>query len=136
MEGNSECHICYDNKSCDQFKTLVCNHKLCYGCYKKLLQNTCPFCRHIITLPNPSNTNNLNYNSVPTSSQSFSVDNDPDVYMRHNAFSRINRNNRRNQRRNLSYDQVLLKRSRIKNKCKRKWMRKNGRLAKINFYDL
>ena len=61
MEGNSECHICYEQKSCDQFKTLVCNHKLCYGCYKKLLQNTCPFCRHIITLPNPSNTNNFNY---------------------------------------------------------------------------
>ena len=135
MEGNSECHICYEQKSCDQFKTLVCNHKLCYGCYKKLLQNTCPFCRHIITLPNPSNTNN-NYSSVPFPTRSFSVNNNPDVYMIPEPYSRARRNMNRNRRRNLSFDEVLQRRRRIKNKCKRKWMRKNGRLAKINFYDL
>ena len=44
MEGNSECHICYEHKSCDKFKTLVCNHKLCYGCYKKLLQKQATRC--------------------------------------------------------------------------------------------
>ena len=51
-------------------------------------------------------------------------------------YSRARRNMNRNRRRNLSFDEVLQRRRRIKNKCKRKWMRKNGRLAKINFYDL
>lgn len=137
MGENSECHICYDIKSCDKFKTLVCNHKLCYGCYKKLLKNTCPFCRHVITLPSPSNTNNSNSPSVSNSSQRFSVDNYPDVNINNGHYSRARRNMRRNRRRNLSFDEVLLRRKRIKNKCKRKWMRKNGRLAKMNvFYDL
>lgn len=137
MGENSECHICYEHKSCGQFKTLVCNHKLCYGCYKKLLKNTCPFCRHVITLPNPFNTQNVRSPSVYNSSQSFSLENDPDVHMSNGSYSRARRNMRRNRRRNLSFDEVLLRRRRIKNKCKRKWMRKNGRLAKINFfYDL
>ena len=136
MEGKSECHICYEHKTCEKFKTLVCNHKLCYGCYKKLLQNKCPFCRHIITLPNPSKTKNFSSSSVPFSVPRFSVDNNPDVYLNPPSTSRMNRNRQRNRRRNLSFDDVLLQRKRIKNKCKRKWMRKNGRLAKINFYDL
>tara|TARA_B110000902_G_C14216627_1_gene553455 strand:- start:770 stop:1177 length:408 start_codon:yes stop_codon:yes gene_type:complete len=135
MVENSECHICYEHKSCNKFKTLVCNHKLCYCCFKKLLQNTCPFCRHLITLPNPSGTKNVSYHSIPISNQNL-LDTTSDIYIRADPYSRIRRNMTRNRRRNLSFDDVLKKRRRIKNKCKRKWMRKNGRLAKINFYDL
>jgi len=57
-----ECLICYNNKK--KFKILHnnhkntdfindserINHKICFDCYKKLLNPTCPFCRTDIIL--------------------------------------------------------------------------------------
>lgn len=40
----SECEICYEENV--KLKTLVdCKHKLCHGCFSKLNNETCPFCR-------------------------------------------------------------------------------------------
>ena len=129
MVGDFECHICYEHKNPDKLKKLVCNHELCNDCYKKLKQNTCPFCRHVITPYNPpSNHYHFSNNNFQEESQ---IDSDIPV-----PYSRVRRNMTRNRRRNLSFDEVLKRRRRIKKRCKRKWMRKNGRLAKINFYDL
>ena len=126
MEGKSECHICYDTHQSSDFKTLECNHKLCLGCYNKLIQNSCPFCRHIIKekSPNPSYTD---YISVPFQN----IPNEYSEYVVPEPFSRVRSNMRRNRRRNLSFDEVLERRKKIRARCKRKWMRKNGRLNKI-----
>ena len=108
---------------------LECSHILCVDCYKKLRKNTCPFCRHVITMYNPPQPHYNFPNNMSVSTQL-------DINIINEPFSRVRRNMIRNRRRNLSFDQVLKRRRRIKKRCKRKWMRKNGRLAKINFYDL
>lgn len=44
-----DCTICLDVKiNKDNMEHLDCGHSLCIGCYKKLMRNMCPFCRHII----------------------------------------------------------------------------------------
>ena len=45
-------------------------------------------------------------------------------------FSRLKKNTFRKRRRNLSVDELLLRRQNIKKRCQRKWSHKNGRLAK------
>tara|TARA_B100000767_G_C19764429_1_gene536782 strand:+ start:349 stop:753 length:405 start_codon:yes stop_codon:yes gene_type:complete len=127
MEGNSECHICYEHKTDKLFKTLVCNHKLCFNCYNKLIQSTCPFCRHPIEIPNPSV---YIAPDIPFSIEDTYITQD-NYTNNHQPFSRVRRNMKRRRRRNLSFDEVLKKRRRIKKRCKQKWMRKNGRLRKI-----
>lgn len=125
MEGTSECNICYDHIKINDFKTLECNHKLCNDCYNKLLSNKCPFCRHIISdKANPSYIPD-NFQLLPN--QFITVD----EYVPPEPFSRVRRNMRRNRRRNLSFDEVLERRAIIKKRCKKKWMRKNGRLNKV-----
>ena len=128
MEGNLKCHICYEFKTDGQIKTLVCNHKLCCDCLNKLIQSSCPFCRHNIELPNqpvyvspdiPISIEDINSNQ-----------NIAENYQQ--PFSRVRRNMNRRRRRNLSFDEVLQRRRRIKKRCKRKWMRKNGRMIKIS----
>ena len=42
------CSICLENDK-TKFKVLDCCHKLCTDCYDKLVKNTCPFCRTIIS---------------------------------------------------------------------------------------
>jgi len=53
LENNKEkCGICYTHTLVDcNTKILECNHKLCKGCFYKLKQNNCPFCRKIIDKP-------------------------------------------------------------------------------------
>jgi len=131
MEGNSECYICYEHKSDKIFKTLVCNHSLCNDCYKKLIHSKCPFCRHPIEIPNPSV-----YSAQNTPFSIEGIDSFPNIPGYPVPYSRVRRNMNRRRRRNLSFQEVLKRRKRIKKRCKRKWMRKNGRLNKINFYDL
>lgn len=127
MEGTSECNICYDNIKIINFKTLECNHKLCYDCYYKLLSNKCPFCRHIICdKANPSYIPD-NFQSIPN------IFIPVDEYITHQPFSRVRSNMHRNRRRNLSFDEVLERRAIIKKRCKKKWMRKNGRLTKVDY---
>ena len=136
MEGNSECYICYEHNSDKIFKTLVCNHSLCNDCYKKLIQSKCPFCRHPIEIPNPSvyTAPDIPFSIEDiNSSQNINFQNIADDYQQ--PFSRVRRNMNRRRRRNLSFDEVLERRKRIKKRCKRKWMRKNGRLRKISGGD-
>jgi hypothetical protein len=39
----TECEICYENA---KLKTLIaCKHQLCFSCFSKLNNETCPFCR-------------------------------------------------------------------------------------------
>lgn len=45
----NECHICFDvDIALDEFMFLECLHKLCKGCFNKLYQKKCPFCRTVI----------------------------------------------------------------------------------------
>ena len=45
-----DCTICLDvKKKISEMEHLECGHSLCIGCFKKLVRNTCPFCRHVIS---------------------------------------------------------------------------------------
>ena len=51
-------------------------------------------------------------------------------------FSRINRNRIRNRRKNLSKDEILERRNITKKRIKRKWMKKDARYRKMNWWDI
>ena len=53
----------------------------------------------------------------------------------HEPFSRARKNMNRNRRRALSFDEVLERRKVIREKKARHWDKKNGRLAKINWWE-
>lgn len=65
----TKCHICWEQKKCESFEFLPCEHSLCGECYKKMRNHLCPFCRQpykrskpvdvpILNMPLPRNTNN------------------------------------------------------------------------------
>lgn len=39
-----ECIVCYELYNCDYF-VINCGHHLCFHCYSKLVNKTCPYCR-------------------------------------------------------------------------------------------
>ena len=50
-----DCTICLDvKKKISEMEHLECGHSLCIGCFKKLVRNTCPFCRKTGCINNPS----------------------------------------------------------------------------------
>jgi hypothetical protein len=108
-----ECGICYLDISNMVF--LECSHSLCNNCYHKLRTHNCPFCRKpFIYIPKNIKEN---YNNS------------------HIHFSRVRRNQIRNKRKNLSFEEVLERRQITRRKQKLKWLRKNGHYYKyINIY--
>ena len=103
------CGICYEDKrnSKNNFKTLHNNHKVCFDCYKKLLNPKCPFCRADIKLyQKKEKVNNYKQN----------------IYIN---TERIERKLKRNRRRNFKdYNEYLENRRRIKQNYKKARLQK------------
>lgn len=149
-----ECLICYSMSSEMVWKTLSCQHKLCNLCYLKLATANCPFCRKDITYNSIDSIKRQEYtNSYRTYTPpaqltdiEFFIPNTQDGHTRHRRerrptmdyiehnppFSRLNRKRFRNRRRDLTEEEMLERRMMIRQRCKKKWERKNGRLDKIN----
>jgi hypothetical protein len=121
-----DCYICYNK--CANIHRLMCNHSLCYDCYMKLTQSTCPFCRQVFAYT--QNEMHLRCNISDTQVQYTTVFSSH--YDIPEPFSRVRRNCIRKRRRNLTMDEVLDRRQYIRKRCVKKWTRKNGRLEKIN----
>lgn len=120
-----DCYICYCKKS--KMHQLLCNHTLCYSCYIKLVQPHCPFCRQ----PFIYSDDDLHNKIVPPIAPYIDrlIPNFIHVFI--NApFSRVRKNCYRKRRRNLTFEEILERRKNIKNRCKNKWIKKNGRLNK------
>lgn len=109
-----ECYICYNimkNKV-----VLSCKHELCNFCYNHLINPLCPFCRTEIEDNSKEQKYEDNYDE-------FNI-------------GIVGRQQRRKRRKNLSYDEIIEKRRIIREKCRRKWMIKENRLSKINWFDI
>lgn len=135
------------NNRCRFQKFLSCGHNLCFSCYLKLQQTKCPFCRTDFTysfedlfIKNKKNNkvhslniqgNNQNTQIIdlwqPPTATEYSQNYETSI---NEPFSRLKKNTFRKRRRNLSVDELLLRRQNIKKRCQRKWSHKNGRLAK------
>ena len=150
------CNICCRPFQDDRpIKELSCSHVLCESCYLRLDKTHCPFCRDIFTYSqedlNKRNKLNLNYtwqppsqiyNYIPPENNSNLSNNSNVVTISNNArnrelehnvpFSRARKNMNRRRRRTLSFDEVLERRQMIRKRSRMKWMKKEGRLAKIN----
>ena len=136
-----DCNICYQSK--ETFLTAsVCGHSLCVDCFKLLQKNECPFCRQSYTqeelqIKGTNNNNSNQYINIPPSYQAQNINLRLDLYEDENyiieiPFSRVRRNMIRKRRRNLTFEEVKLRRQRIRKQMKLKWRRKNGRLRKHN----
>lgn len=126
-----ECFICYED-NINNWKILSCCHKMCYNCYIKLITNKCPYCRCPFEYSNndlkkrilsPPQAQIMTINSVDDSLINY--DNEP-----FSGLFRRQKNRRR--RRNLSEAEILERRKVIRERCQNKWIRKNGRLEKID----
>ena len=151
-----ECSICYGSSSNVNWKILSCQHKLCYLCYLKLDNSTCPYCRKefiynkedIIrrqelnikykpyTPPAPLSfidfiINEQSLNQLRTIRRNNTINTE-----NYQPFSRLNKNRFRNRRRNLTEEEILERRKNIRKRCKKKWTMKQGRLNKIRWYEI
>ena len=70
LENNKEkCGICYTHSLVEcNTQVLECNHKLCKGCFYKLKDKKCPFCRKIINIISPQKKQLPITGSLPTTS--------------------------------------------------------------------
>ncbi len=148
-----DCLICFSKPK--SWKSLPCKHKLCLDCFLRLDKYNCPFCRknfdytnkeikkridlnidynnwqppHQLIIPNGFN----NYNSINIiNNRRINIEN----IIENQRFSRLNRNRIRRRRRKLSMKEIMDRRQNIRKKCKRKWNRKNGRLRKIDWWNI
>lgn len=130
-----DCNICYQSK--EKFLTAsVCGHSLCLDCFKLLEKTECPFCRQSYTqeelkikgiyINSSTNYNPPSYQNINLRLELYEDDNT----IIQVPFSRIRRNMVRRRRRNLTFEEVKLRRERIRKKMKLKWKRKYGRLRK------
>ena len=159
-----ECYICFSNLESSDFKSLPCSHKICFSCYLRLEKTKCPLCRKDFkyNLEDKNKRRELGiqnkYNS-PSTQQNYiersrindfnNINNDNNFYSDRTR-RRINRENNtqidnigivgrqryRKRRKNLSEEEIKEKRKIIREKCKRKWMIKENRLNKVNWYDI
>ena len=160
-----ECYICFSCLESSDFKSLPCSHKICFSCYLRLEKTKCPLCRKDFkyNLEDKNKRRELGiqnkYNS-PSAQQNYiertrindlnNVNQREDNFYSERSRRRMNRENNiyientgivgrqryRKRRRNLSEEEVKDKRKIIRDKCKRKWMIKENRLNKVNWYDI
>lgn len=158
-----ECYICFSNLESSDFKSLPCSHKICQMCYFKLDKAKCPLCRKefIYTKDDINKRRELGiqnkYNS-PSVQQNFidrtRINDFSDINSSNHLSDRSQRRMNRNQnidvenvgiigrqryrkrRKNLSEEEIKEKRKIIREKCRRKWMIKENRLSKVNWYDI
>ena len=142
-----DCNICFSKISnFSEFKILGCNHKLCFKCYLHLQKNNCPYCRHQFVYSKEEliqrNKLNLNYNYTPPP-QLFDLERfmnnnnfNSDIDINYNNYNRRTRQKMRRRRRNLTDEEIKERRNIIRNKCKRKWLLKEGRQFKLQWYNV
>ena len=160
-----ECYICFSSLESSDFKSLPCSHKICFSCYLRLEKTKCPLCRKDFkyNLEDKNKRRELGiqnkYNS-PSTQQNYiertrindfnNVNNNDNNFYSDRTRRRINRENNihienigiagrqryRKRRKNLSEEEIKEKRKIIREKCKRKWMIKENRLNKVNWYDI
>ena len=160
-----ECYICFSNLKLDNFKLLPCSHKICFSCYLKLEKSKCPLCRKdfkynkddIIKRKELGIQNK--YNS-PSAQQNYiertrindltNIDQTTNIFYPNRIRRRVNIDNNfhfedigvvgrqryRKRRKNLSEEEIKERRRIIREKCKRKWTKKENRLNKVNWYDI
>jgi len=147
-----DCNICYSKISdLSEQKTLSCQHSLCNNCYLHLTKSLCPYCRSSFeySLDDIIKRQELNidtHNVPPLQlsdttinllEDSFNQLDISDNIINNNIhFSRYNRQKIRRRRKNLTDDEIKEKRRIIRNKCKRKWLLKEGRLNKLKWYEV
>jgi len=144
-----DCNICYTQIQKTNEVTLSCQHKLCNSCYLRLANQLCPYCRTPFKYSaediKKRQAMNIKYNNYTPPAQLFDESilnsfNQLEINTENNThnppFSRLLRNKNRKRRRDLSEEEIKERRNIIRKKCKRKWMIKEGRLNKINWFDI
>mgnify|MGYP006183029145 CR=1 FL=1 len=131
----SECYICLEDR--DSFEVLPCHHRLCTACYYKLCKTQCPFCRNSF-IKKYNKPKKVEHNAtsiyIPDSINESIIN--QQVIGTNAPYSRAFRNMRRKRRRNLSFEEVLLRRQMTKKRSRMKWMKKNRRTWKENHHFL
>jgi hypothetical protein len=155
-----ECYICFSSieSNSTQWKTLSCSHKLCYNCYVRLDKCICPLCRKTFKYSKEDiirrrelNIDNKYSNKNSPSPVDTRLD-DISAYTRNNVRNRNNQNNididfdynigivgrqrYRKRRKNLTEEEVKERRELIRKRCRAKFLKKENRLSKINWYDI
>lgn len=137
-----DCYICLAVPSDNNWKELGCSHKMCFSCFIRLANQTCPFCRKEFRYTNEEiiMRQKLNIKYSPPSQlyttnrliNSFTELNINTIedYDYNIPNSRLTRNRYRKRRRNLPEEEIKERRRIIKEKCKRKWTNKENRLKK------
>ena len=147
-----DCNICYSKISeISEQITLSCQYSLCKKCYLHLTKSLCPYCRKEFqySLEDKLKRQELNINNSPPpqlfdtsihlledSFNQFDISSNTRINNYYTPFSRRHRQKFRRRRRNLTEDEIKEKRNIIKNKCKRKWLLKEGRLNKLKWYEV
>ena len=160
-----ECYICFSNLESNDFKSLPCSHKICFSCYLRLEKTKCPLCRKDFNynLEDKNKRRELGiqnkYNS-PSAQQNYiertrindltNIDQTTNIFYPNRIRRRVNVDNNfqfenigvvgrqryRKRRKNLSEEEIKERRRIIREKCKRKWTKKENRLNKVNWYDI
>ena len=145
-----DCNICYSKIYLSDFKVLSCSHKMCHSCYLRLADTKCPYCRqpfkYDIEDIKKRNELKIGYSNYTPPAQLFDDNILVNSFNRleintennnHNPpFSRLRRNKNRRRRRDLTFQEIKEKREIIKKKCHKKWMIKEGRQFKVNWFDI
>jgi len=132
------------NNRCRYEKILSCKHSLCYSCYLKLKQTSCPYCRKEFTysledLTIKNKKNNKIPHSIGIQSNDLNTLWQSPTNIEYNIilnntinepFSRLRKNSFRRRRRNLTLDEIITRRQEIKQRCIEKWTHKEGRIIK------
>lgn len=151
-----ECYICFSKFQNENFEMLPCSHKVCNTCYLRLDKPKCPLCRKEfiyskkdinkrkeIGIENKYNSPSVQQNYIDrTRINDFSQlnirrRNNEDVALTdYNNIGIMGRQRFRKRRKNLSDEEIQEKRKIIREKCRKKWMIKENRLNKVNWYDI
>ena len=135
-----DCKICFIKES---NKTLSCSHTLCSNCCVRLHTPTCPFCRQVFVYTDDEIKqrkklgllSGYKYEIPPSLALENRQLNINIEIVVHEPYSRVRKNMFRNRRRALTFDEVLERRKIIREKKARHWEKKDGRLAKIKWYE-
>jgi len=138
-----ECKICYIKES---NKKLPCGHECCSDCCVRFNSALCPYCRQSFTFTADEIKkriqlgiiNGYNWEVLPPGLALTPIEWVQPARQLNNItreapepYSRVIRNCVRRRRRNLSFDEVIVRRKEIQERKARHWDRKDGRLNKI-----
>uniref|UniRef100_A0A6C0J3F4 RING-type domain-containing protein n=1 Tax=viral metagenome TaxID=1070528 RepID=A0A6C0J3F4_9ZZZZ len=149
-----DCNICYSNISTvSEQITLSCQHSMCKNCYLHLTKSICPYCRKQFDYSLKDNIKRQelnidnNYTHPPqlfdtsihllnSNFNQLDISNNTRLNNYHIPFSRRERHKIRRRRRDLTESEIKERRKIIRNKCKRKWLLKKGRLNKLKWFEV